>query len=223
MAANPPLCVGQGPMGPATFPLPYHGELIAMSRGGVQLELRGPALRTRGNKWGARGTIFLSNMRLVFVADKPDGSSGLQAFELPLAYISEEDFKQPIFFANNLSGRCNMVDAGAEGPETIQWTLYFKEGGVGTFIPFFFRSCAYVRSVAGRMQQQQQQAAAAGQQFGYPPPAATAGADPPTTPPQQFLQTALVDPSDPTKVYLTQPLDSSQQRNDAPKFPAPLV
>lgn len=59
----------------------------------------------------------------------------------------------------------------------------------------FFRSCAYVRSVAGRMQQQQQQAAAAGQQFGYPPPAAAAGADPPTTPPQQFLQTALVDPS----------------------------
>ena len=60
----------------------------------------------------------------------------------------------------------------------------------------FFRSCAYVRSVAGRMQQQQQQqAAAAGQQFGYPPPASAAGADPPTTPPQQFLQTALVDPS----------------------------
>lgn len=60
-------------------------------------------------RWGARGTIFLSNMRLVFVADKPDGSSGLQAFELPLAYISEEDFKQPIFFANNLSGRCGGV------------------------------------------------------------------------------------------------------------------
>ncbi|KAI7840790.1 hypothetical protein COHA_005494 [Chlorella ohadii] len=216
-----------------------------MSRGGIQLELRGPALRTRGNKWGARGTIFLSNMRLVFVADKPDGASGLQAFELPLAYISEEDFKQPIFFANNLSGRCNMVEAGAEGPQMIQWTLYFKEGGVGTFIPFFFRSCAYVRSVAGRMQQQQQQAAAAGQQQGYPP---AAGGDPPSTPPQQFLQTALVDPSgecehctcgagqsccftstplppwaDPTRVYLTQPLDSSQQRQDAPKFPAPLV
>lgn len=133
------------------------------------------------------------------------------------------------------------------------------------------------------MQQQQQQAAAAGQQQGYPPAAA---ADPPSTPPQQFLQTALVDPSgecehctcgagqscwwgppsvsyhlpahisagaqpapllvhpaavndllpncsftstplppwaDPTRVYLTQPLDSSQQRQDAPKFPAPLV
>ena len=28
-----------------------------------------------------------------------------------------------------------MVEGGAEGPEAIQWTLYFKEGGVGTFIP----------------------------------------------------------------------------------------
>lgn len=140
------------------------------------------------------------------------------------------------------------------------------------------------------MQQQEQQAAAS-QQPSYPPPAMAVGADPPATPPQQFLQTALVDPSgeglqaagwhgrcacclallqllplaglgcpaacssacalrpianarcclspmraaalhnwlplvlpaDPTKVYLTQPLDSSQQREDAPKFPAPLV
>lgn len=156
----------------------------------------------------------------------------------------------------------------------------------------FFRSCAYVRSVAGRMQQEQQHAAAAGQQASYPPPAMAAGADPPSMPPQQMLQTALVDPSgkhccrlgrqpflagaapaaarqvslrcplcsrhcnhagapwpcfksgwlatphpaparllhpvrphpaDPTKVYLTQPLDSSQQRQDSPKFPAPLV
>lgn len=70
-----------------------------------------PAL-PRPPRWGARGTIFLSNMRLVFVADKPDNTSGLQAFELPLAYISEEDFKQPIFFANNLSGRCERRPSG---------------------------------------------------------------------------------------------------------------
>ena len=49
-----------------------------------------------------------------------------------------------------------------------------------------------MRSVASRMTQQQ---AAASQQPGYPPPAMAAGADPPATPPQQFLQTALVDPS----------------------------
>ena len=44
-------------------------------------------------------------MRLVFVADKADATSGLEAFELPLAYISGEDFSQPILGANNLSGR----------------------------------------------------------------------------------------------------------------------
>lgn len=76
-------------------------------------------------------------MRLVFVADEPDASSGLQAFELPLAYISQEDFKQPLFGSNTLSGSCAMVDGG--GCEAIQWTLYFKEGGFGTFTPFFFR------------------------------------------------------------------------------------
>ena len=87
-------------------------------------------------------------MRLVFVANKPDAASGLHAFELPLAYITEEDFKQPILWANNLSGRCYMVESGGggdgtssggSGGEAVQWTLYFREGGVGTFIPFFFR------------------------------------------------------------------------------------
>lgn len=46
MAANPPLCAWQG----ATWPQPYAGEQILLSRGGVQVDLRGPALRTRGNK-----------------------------------------------------------------------------------------------------------------------------------------------------------------------------
>lgn len=79
-------------------------------------------------------------MRLVFVADKPDASSGLHAFELPLAYITNEDFKQPLFSANNLSGRCAMVGGEAgEAGEALSWVLYFKDGGVGTIVPFFFR------------------------------------------------------------------------------------
>lgn len=32
------------------------------------------------------------------------------------------------------------------------------------------------------------------------------------------LQAALVDPNDPSKIYLTQPVDDSQRRQDAPKF-----
>ena len=82
------------------------------------------------------------------------------------------------------------------------------------------RSAAYVRSIASRQQQQlQQQQAAEAQPVGFPPPAV--GAEPL---PQQLLQTALVDPSDPTCIYLTQPLlDDSQRRQDTPLFPALLV
>lgn len=40
-------------------------------------------------------------MRMVFIADKPDSSSGLEAFELPLAYIADEDFRQPILFGES--------------------------------------------------------------------------------------------------------------------------
>ena len=169
------------------------------------------------------------------------------------------------------------MEGGPAGGESVQWTLYFKEGGVGTIIPLFFRCCAYVRSFASSLQAA---SAAAADAQGYPPPAtaaAAAAAGGGSSAPQQFLQTALVDPSgarrpgqgpgvrlrsvrllpaclpaamlccdvpcssvllqtstvpddslfkppaDPTKVYLTQPLDDSQQRADAPKFPAPLV
>jgi hypothetical protein len=49
MAANPPLCLD--PTQTLRFPLPYHGDQWALSRNGVQIELKGPALRTRSNKW----------------------------------------------------------------------------------------------------------------------------------------------------------------------------
>jgi hypothetical protein len=48
MAANPPLC--QEPYQGNTFPLPYQGEQICLSRGNIDIKLEGPGLRTRGNK-----------------------------------------------------------------------------------------------------------------------------------------------------------------------------
>ena len=41
-----------------------------------------------------------------------------------------------------------MVDGGPAGGEAVQWTVYFKEGGVGTFVPYFVRWVA--AWVAGR-------------------------------------------------------------------------
>ena len=73
--------------------------------------------------------LYLTNLRLVFVAKQADAASGmlsaeftdtkikgtaelrtgvsagLVSFELPLAYIRKDKFNQPIFACNNLSGR----------------------------------------------------------------------------------------------------------------------
>eukprot|EP00891_Asterochloris_glomerata_P002833 jgi/Astpho2/2833/Aster-00993 len=61
--------------------------------------------------------------------------------------------------------------------------MYFKEGGVGTFLPLFFRLLEFWRH-------HQPQPSAAPQ---------------PSAPPSSLVATAFVDPSDPSKVYLTQP------------------
>ena len=71
-------------------------------------------------------------------ADRP----GLHAFELPLAYLRGDKFNQPIFGCNNLSGECwPAVEGGgpAGGMPPHKFALYFKEGGVGTFLPLYFR------------------------------------------------------------------------------------
>ena len=91
-------------------------------------------------------------------------------------------------------------------PETLeattrQWLSELRYLGSTDRVlpPCFRRSCAYVRSIASRMQQQQQeQQQQQGPPGGYPAPAtgAAAAAGPATAPPpQNFLQTALVDPS----------------------------
>lgn len=68
--------------------------------------------------------------------------AGLHAFELPLAYLRGDKFNQPIFGCNNLSGECwPAVEGGgpAGGMPPHKFALYFKEGGVGTFLPLYFR------------------------------------------------------------------------------------
>jgi hypothetical protein len=52
----------------------------------------------------ARGHVFLSNVRILFVASKPSMQGGLTffSFDIPLRGITESQFNQPIFGANNL-------------------------------------------------------------------------------------------------------------------------
>lgn len=121
MAANPPLVASQDTL----FPAPYQNETIALGRDGVEIKLEGVMTQSQRCadhvhiqtalplllcleaclfcRWSVSGTLFLTNMRLVFISPKPH-TSGLQAFELPLAYLSQETFNQPILGCNNLTG-----------------------------------------------------------------------------------------------------------------------
>jgi hypothetical protein len=150
-----------------------------------------------GSKLSGRGTAYLSNYRIVFVLNKPVDS--LQAFDLPLVYIHEEKFNQPIFFCNNLAGKVHPVI-----PEGANRALYaphsfkisFKEGGTGTFIPLFMNLIKSVRA-AQRMVEESQPSAPPAE----PLPAASA-------PVEDMMRHAYIDPSDPTKLYLQQPFES---------------
>lgn len=209
MAANPPLVTGWGG---ATLPAPYAEEQIILARPGVELEIEGSA--DVGGRWRAKGAAFLTNMRLVFVADNAEHAA-LRAYELPLAYLSDYSFKQPILRCNHLRGKCRAVQPGPTGQyETLEWVLYFVNGGVGIFIPIFVRTTEYIRRTMP--------AADAG--GAAPASTGTVGPAPPgPLPPPEQLQTAYVDPNDPTQIYLTSPVDESQRLHGRPRFSGPLV
>ncbi|DBA76760.1 hypothetical protein WJX79_004284 [Trebouxia sp. C0005] len=195
MAANPNLSSASQPGQATHLPALYEHEVIALQREGIDFSING--LRHQSGKWSTRGVLYLTNLRLVFVAKQADTVSGLVAFELPLAYIRKDKFNQPIFACNNLSGECWPAAPGG-GPQGSLpphvFSLYFKEGGVGTFLPLYFRFVDIARNNLHQVQQQ---------------PSA----------PQELVATAFVDPSDPSRLYLAQPSEpAASERPSAPKY-----
>ncbi|KAF5201707.1 classical AGP protein [Thalictrum thalictroides] len=154
-----------------------------------------------GGRVKAKGTIYLSNIRMVFVANKPVGS--FVAFDMPMLYVHDEKFNQPIFHCNNISGLVEpVVPEGQHRAlySTQSFKILFKEGGCGTFIPLFFNLISSVRQYF--------------QQSSYPTDAAPR-ADPlqaAQTPVDEMMRHAYVDPNDPTKIFLQQPTGESQLR-----------
>lgn len=151
----------------------------------------------------------MSNVRLVFVADKPD-ASGLAGFDLPLVYIATERLEQPVFGANNLSGTCFPAVEGGGPSGSLpphKWKVVFASGGMGTLYPLFYalrqralRADAAARvSAAAAAHAPARQDAAAG-----PEPLERAAAEV-----GELQRRAFVDPNDPSTVYLTQPVDES--------------
>ena len=206
MAANPPLVevghAGSGRLMPALFA----GERLMLERQNVQIKLGN--VMTKSGSWKSSGTLFLSDVRLVFVCSGKADASGLQAFDLPLAYVRGEAFNQPIFGANNISGEVWPATPGG-GPfgslPPHKFSFAFNSGGVGTFLPLWWGALEYTRSrprppVGG----------------GPPPP-------PPMKSPGSGLAQAFVDPSDPTTVYVEAPNAPEMDDDKKPYEPMELL
>ncbi|PHT54138.1 hypothetical protein CQW23_08600 [Capsicum baccatum] len=175
------------------MPIPFLNELFVLSRKGVEFEVdKIPGV----GKTRTKGTIYLSNIRMVFVAKMP---VDFIAFDMPLLFVSGEKFKQPIFRCNNVSGYVVPVVPDNENSalySTHTFKILFKGGGCGTFVPLFFNLMASVRR--------------AQQQYGTEPRADPLQAA--QTPVDEMIRHAYVDPNDPTKIYLQQPTPESQLR-----------
>jgi hypothetical protein len=202
MTANPALV--QTPHG--LLPAPFAREVFVLGRPKVGFELDG--VQTRGGKWSATGSLHLSNVRLVFVADKAD-PSGLAGFDLPLVYVTKDKLNQPIFGCNNLAGQVwPAVEGGGPGGNLPphHWKVLFKEGGMGTFYPMYYALVDKARKTA---------AAAAAQPQWAPP---SMEADKQAV--QELVHKAFVDPNDPSTIYLSQPVEESQRLSYQPVYAA---
>lgn len=165
-------------------------------------------------RFSGGGQFFLTNYRVIFVPNKP--TEHIQAIELPLLFIQDYDVSQPILGANNLHGTCKLVD-DPDSYVRLKWKLLFTNGGMGTMVPLFFATINYIR-VASRNQHYTEdvymdggQPSAHMQQLQEEKPA-----------PPPFVANAVVDPNDPTVVYVLaqpeMPQDVPYERQK-PKFP----
>lgn len=120
------------------MPVAMENEVFVLSRAGIHFTAKSGRVKAEGS-----GNLFLSTLRMVFVADKG------HHFDMPLATMHDEKFNQPIFGANNMTGQSPPLDL-EPGAEDYKWCISFRNGGVGTFLPFFFRLLEEMRR---RMQQ----------------------------------------------------------------------
>mmetsp|Transcript_43391 Transcript_43391/g.99997 ORF Transcript_43391/g.99997 Transcript_43391/m.99997 type:complete len:222 (+) Transcript_43391:62-727(+) len=175
------------------FPLPKTGETWLLKRDDIDFMCKLP----RGGRLTGFGQFYFSTDRIVFVATGKTSRQDFKAFEIPLALLREEKFQQPIFGANYLEGE--IVGDAIDEPSPLAggrtyWTLTFRAGGCGTFLPLFYKRLYEMR---GGAQHQENSIAQAAQQG-------------------RLNQVAFVDPSDPSTLFVSQPraVDNSEVRTD---------
>jgi hypothetical protein len=113
---------------------PFTGVLIHLHRLRDNVDFDASLMGDDGRvcmKLSKNGKLYVTTIRMVFVVSNPDINSDFCSFDIPLSNVRGEQFNQPIFGCNNLSGTCLPLP-GFSG--SISWIIAFKSGGVGRLL-----------------------------------------------------------------------------------------
>lgn len=140
------------------------------------------------------------------ISESHRSKANAESFEVPFRGLWDERFHQPIFSCNNLTATVQYYDDQPfNGDLSIR--LDFVEGGVNTFLPVFNNVL-----LATRVQMDAERRRA-----DNIPPVAISDVAPQAEEYFPHNNVAFVDPSDPSRIYTTQPV-SEQTRVDTPQW-----
>lgn len=118
------------------LPLAHDSELFILQRAKMTFQCKAPDRAV----FNGKGRIYCTTQRIIFVAEKKLLQNGrcFQAFEIPLAKMTDEKFNQPIFGACSISGLVAM-NGDCETGGKFEWKITFANGGTGVVLPVFLR------------------------------------------------------------------------------------
>mmetsp|Transcript_2061 Transcript_2061/g.6152 ORF Transcript_2061/g.6152 Transcript_2061/m.6152 type:complete len:242 (+) Transcript_2061:66-791(+) len=223
MAVNIPLMnPPTNEYGTSKVPVPYQNETFILRADDISFELKDGSGKLIPD---ATGCLHVTNVRMVFVvSDKHRSKCRVESAEVPFRGIENAALHQPIFGANNLSA--NLIPyEGQPFRGTITFRVFFKRGGLGTFLPRFNHVLSTTRRMTSEAERRQRQEARergeapantqfATQDLMWGTPLDQNGGGMVSEQAQSVWYGApydpnefvgMVDPSDPSEIYIHQP------------------
>ncbi|OSX70527.1 hypothetical protein BU14_0731s0002 [Porphyra umbilicalis] len=182
------------------IPSPFTGEVYILSRTAMELAYT-DATRPRASP--AKGVLFMTTQRLVFPPEDR-AKAGYASIELPFRGMTGGHLRQPIFSCNNSTASCTYYD-GMPFTGELGYKIVIKNGGIGVSLP---------PSTAASVRRGRRQPLPGGE--GGRGGGGGGGVAPENPAPDAWANewgagnlqgaVAAVDPSDPSRQYLTQPV-----------------
>ena len=113
-----------------TEPIRSEDEFFILKREDISYRL----VNESKSQYNGEGYLILTSHRLVLFPRRQN--THFKAIEIPLRQIYQEEFKQPLFGKNYLTGKCNPVFASPLGAFTF--TIWLKGNRMGTLIGAFY-------------------------------------------------------------------------------------